>query len=662
MKFMLSYLGRYKRLVAACLSLKLLGTILELLIPYVLEYMIDEVAPTQQMNLVLLWGAVMLALAALTRITNVSANRLSVKSARNATYEIRRDLFWHSLNLSGSQTDVFGLPSLTSRMTSDSYNVQSFLQSGQALGVRAPIMLVGGIVITMTMDAGLSAILCVMAPIMLVVTVAVSLWGIPLYDKVQQSVDEIVRIMRENITGIRVVKALSKEDYERRRFGAANETMARRERKAGIVMALPGPLMTMALNIGLTIVVVVGAIRVNNGVTKPGVILAFLTYFNMILMGVMGLNRVFMMMSKASASARRIKAVIDQPEGLAAIPDEQAAHTDRDGFIVFDHVSFRYGEAEETLHPEGQRISSLESMPEAGETSRSAMKAEDDRNISSEMSNHIADGEPTTVDAQSACGENESRQSELARETSSPEGRRISRSKEETEGIQMSLSELTFTMKKGGSLGIIGATGCGKTTVINLLMRFYDPTGGHVFVDGKDVRTYEKDDLRRKFGVVFQNDVIFAESLAKNIDFGRGVDADGIRTAAANARAQDFIEAYDDGYQHQAAIHGANLSGGQRQRVLIARALAAHPEILILDDASSALDYKTDAALRKVIREEYRDTTTIVVAQRISSIMSLDDIIMLDEGDVIGHGTHEELMASCPKYREIYHTQMGEGR
>jgi len=583
MKFMLSYLKRYRWLVAACMSLKLLGTILELLIPYVLEYMIDEVAPKKRMSLVLLWGAVMLALAALTRLTNVTANRLSVKSAKSATYEIRRDLFWHSLNLSGNQTDKFGLPSLTSRMTSDSYNVQNFLQSGQALGVRAPIMLVGGIVITMTMDVGLSAILCVMAPVMLVVTVSASLWGIPLYDRVQQSVDEIVRIMRENITGIRVVKALSKEDYERRRFGAANETMTRRERKAGVVMALPGPLMTLALNIGLTLVVVIGAIRVNNGVTKPGVILAFLTYFNMILMGVMGLNRVFMMLSKATASAKRIEAVIAQPEGLAAIPEEQAAHTDREEFIVFDHVSFRYGEAS---------------------------------------------GKVPTVH----------------------------------EGIQMSISELSFAMKKGGSLGIIGATGCGKTTVINLLMRFYDPTEGHIFVDGKDVRTYEKDDLRRKFGVVFQNDVIFAESLAENIDFGRNVDEEGIRTAAANARAQEFIEAYDDTYQHQAAIHGANFSGGQRQRVLIARALAAHPEILVLDDASSALDYKTDAALRKVIREKYRDTTTIVVAQRISSIMSLDDIIMLDEGDVIGHGTHEELMASCPKYREIYHTQMGEGR
>ncbi|MCD8144517.1 MAG: ABC transporter ATP-binding protein/permease [Oscillospiraceae bacterium] len=578
MKFMLSYLKHYKGLVALCMSLKLLGTVLELLLPYVLEYMIDEVAPTKNLSMVILWGVIMLVLAGLVRVVNVTANRLSVKSAKSATYEIRRDLFRHSLNLSGNQVDAFGLPSLTSRMTSDSYNVQNFLQSGQALGVRAPIMLIGGIIITLTMDVGLAAILCVMAPIMLVVAVTVSMKGIPLYDKVQQSVDEIVRIMRENITGIRVVKALSKEDYERRRFGAANETMTRRDRKASVVMALPGPLMTLALNIGLTLVVVIGAIRVNNGVTKPGVILAFLTYFNMILMGVMGLNRVFMMLSKANASANRIAAVIAQPEGLEPIPVEQAAHTDGNGYIVFDHVSFRYGE---------QPI--------------------------------------------------------------------------ENEGIQMSLSDISFSMKKGGSLGIIGATGSGKTTVVNLMMRFYDATEGHIFVDGQDVRTYDKDSLHRKFGVVFQNDVIFAESLAENIDFGRGVDEEGIRTAAANARAQDFIEAYEDTYQHQAAIHGANLSGGQRQRVLIARALADRPDILILDDSSSALDYKTDAALRKVIREEYRDTTTIVVAQRISSIMNLDDIIMLDEGEVIGHGTHEELMASCPQYREIYHTQMGEG-
>ena len=577
MKFMFSYLGKYRRLVVLCISMKIAGTILELLLPYVLEYMIDTAAPTQNIRVILFWGAVMLALAAAVRFLNVTANRISVKSAKGAAYDLRRDLFRRSLRLSGNQADAIGLPSLTSRMTSDSYNVQNFLQSAQALGIRAPIMLIGGICITLTMDVGLAAILCVLAPIMLAVAIGVSMKGIPLYDRVQQSVDEIVRIMRENISGIRVVKALSKVDYERGRFAAANDVLTRRERRAGVVMALPGPLMTLALNLGLTLVVVIGAVRVNNGVTKPGVILAFLTYFNMILMGVMGLNRVFMMMSKANASARRIEEVIRMPEGLPPLPEADCARTDLDAHIVFDHVSFCYG-ADRTDHRDRQ----------------------------------------------------------------------------------MSLSDLSFTMKRGGSLGIIGATGSGKTTIINLLMRFYDPTEGHIFVDGRDVRSYDGDVLHRKFGVVLQNDVIFARTLAENIDFGREVSEEEIRTAAADAQAEGFITAYDDGFRHTAAVRGANLSGGQRQRILIARALAARPEILILDDASSALDYRTDAALRSVIREQYRGTTTIVVAQRVSSILTLDDILVLDEGEVIGHGTHAELMENCSAYREIYETQMGE--
>ncbi|MCC8169233.1 MAG: ABC transporter ATP-binding protein/permease, partial [Oscillospiraceae bacterium] len=445
-----------------------------------------------------------------------------------------------------------------------------------ALGVRAPIMLIGGICVTLTMDTGLASVLCVVAPIMLAVAVAISLKGIPLYDKVQQSVDDIVRIMRENITGIRVVKALSKENHERRRFGAANETMTKRESKAGVVMALPGPLVTMALNISLTIVVVIGAIRVNNGVTQPGVILAFLTYFNMILMGVMSLNRLFMMMSKANASSKRIAEVINQPEGLDIMPAADGL-SDKDGYIVFDNVSFRYGEGGD-VHKD----------------------------------------------------------------------------------IEPALSNISFRIKKGGTLGIIGATGCGKTTIINLLMRFYDASTGRVFVDGKDVRAYDKNELRRKFGTVFQNDVVFADTLAENIEFGRGVDEAGIRAAAENAQAREFIERYEDTYNHVAAIHGADLSGGQRQRVLIARALAANPDILILDDASSALDYRTDAELRRVINEKYKNTTVIVIAQRVSSIMNMDDIIMLDEGRVIGHGTHEELLRDCLQYSEIYNTQMGE--
>ncbi len=584
MKLMLSYLKKYRWMVAGVMALKLSATLVELLIPYVLEYLVDDVAPTRDLRRVLLWGFVMLLLAFVVRMLSVTANRRSIKVAQCSTYELRRDLFWHSLNLSGSQMDEFGLPSLTSRMTSDSYNVQSFIQSGQTLGIRAPIMLLGGIAITLTMDRGLAAILCVLAPIMIAVVIGVSIKGIPLYDLVQHSLDDIVRVMRENITGIRVVKALSKEDYETRRFAKANEEMTRNDRRASVILALPGPIMTLALNMGLTLVVVIGAIRVNSGVTQPGVILAFLTYFNMILMGVMALNRIFMALSKANASAHRIAAVIGQEEEIVPIPESEAAHTDQDAHILFERVSFHYGEG----------------------------------------------------GAESGAG--------------FAGGRR-----------QQSLRDISFAIPRGGSLGIIGATGCGKTTIINLLMRFYDASEGHIFINGRDIRTFEKDALRRMFGVVFQNDVVFADTLAENISFGRDVDEAALREAAEDARALDFIEGYEDGMQHMAAIHGANLSGGQRQRILISRALAADPEILVLDDSSSALDYKTDAALRKAIREHHRDTTTIIVAQRISSIMSLDDILMLDEGQVIGHGTHEELLERCPQYREIYRTQMGEG-
>ena len=356
--------------------------------------------------------------------------------------------------------------------------------------------------------------------------------------------------------------------------------------------------MQLFLNTGLTLVVIIGARRVNNGEIDPGVILAFLTYFNMILMGVMGLNRIFMLMSKANASAKRIEAVVKAEEELTPVPEEEAAELDlgrfaADDYIVFDHVDFTYDESEEARREEA---GSNQNIP--------------DRFAGQER--------------------------------------------------EKCLYDIHFSMKKGESLGIIGATGSGKTTIINLLMRFYDVSRGHIFIDGRDVRTYEKDTLHRMFGVVFQNDVIFADSLHENIAFGRNVSLQDIRAAAEDARASEFIEAYEDAYDHQAVIHGANLSGGQRQRTLIARALVADPEILVLDDASSALDYKTDASLRKAIREHHGDATTIIIAQRISSILSLDHIMVLDEGRMIGYGTHEELLKTCPMYQDIYRTQMGE--
>ena len=589
MRFLWKYLKLHAGTMACAMGIKLLGTILELLIPYVMEHLIDHVVPTQQFGQVFAWGAAMVALAFAVRFLNVNANRLSVRTARDSAYAIRRDLFHSALNLSGRQLDRMGLPSLISRLTSDSYNVQSFAQSSQTIGVRAPIMLLGGIAITLTMDTGLAAILCVMAPIMIALVMFVSMKGIPLYDLVQRGLDDIVRVMRENITGIRVVKALSKEQRETARFAQANDTTAARDIRASIIMSLPGPLVTLFLNTGLTLVILIGAQRVNSGDTQPGVILAFLTYFNMILMGVMGLNRVFMMMSKANASALRIAQVVETPQELLPIPAEEAAVCPREGFLVFDHVSFSYN---------------------SEETDAAGAEADHARFAGAQR--------------------------------------------------QKCLSDIDFAVARGGSLGIIGATGAGKTSIVNLLMRFYDPQSGHVFVDGRDVRCYDRDELHRRFGVVFQNDAIFADTIRENICFGRDVSAEALRQAAADAMAGGFIEEYTDSYDHRAVIHGANFSGGQKQRLLIARALAGMPEILILDDSSSALDYRTDAALRKAITARYSQVTTIVIAQRVSSIMGLDAILVLEEGQVIGYGTHDQLMADCPVYREICHTQMGE--
>ena len=586
MKFLWKYLRKYARRIFGSMGVKLSGTVLELLIPYVMEHLIDHVAPTKQTLSVLLWGLAMIALAVGVRTLNVGANRMAVRTAKETAWEVRRDLFHTALNLSGRQMDGVGLPSLISRMTSDSYNVQNFIRFVQTMGVRAPIMLVGGIAITLTMDVGLASILCIMAPIMIALVVFISMKGIPLYDRVQRGMDDIVRVMRENITGIRVVKALSREPYEIKRFSAANTETARRDIKAGMIMALPGPIVTLFLNVGLTLVVLLGARRVNDGATEPGVILAFLTYFNMVLMGVMGLNRFFMMLSKANASANRIAQVVETEEALPPLPESQAAHTDRPGFIVFDHVSFSYD-------------AGTEAAPD---------------------------------DAGSFAGSHR----------------------------QKCLENIDFAIPYGGALGVIGATGAGKTSIVNLLMRFYDPQEGRVFVDGRDVRAYDRDELHSKFGVVFQNDVIFADTIRENISFGRDISEEALRFAARDAMAQEFVESYEDAYDHRAVIHGANFSGGQKQRMLIARALAGKPEILVLDDSSSALDYRTDAGVRKAIRENHAPAATIVIAQRVSSIRTLDQIIVLDEGKVIGHGTHEELLSSCPTYREIHDTQMGE--
>ena len=588
MKLIFRYMKVYERSIFLVIALKLVATISELLLPYILEHLIDDIVPRQELQQIFFWGLLMVLCALATFRINVHANARAIDNAHNVAYDMRRDLFEKTMHLSGSQFDAFGLPSLTSRMTSDSYNVQNFSRAAQTMFVRAPITLIGGILVTVIMDPVLSSILLCMVPILIAVIIGISMKGIPMYQKVQSALDQVVRVMRENITGIRVVKALSKTEYEKTRFREANAGMAEKDIHVGTFMALPGPIMQLSLNCGLVAVIWIGAKRVNSGVMQPGVLLAFLTYFNMLMQSVLAVNRMFTMISKASASGDRIDRILQAQNSLPVL--ESANPGPAGSRVCFDHVNFTYRTAPLTAE----------------------------------------DGPP-------------------ARQT------RLQRLEQE-----QCLYDISFTLNPGESLGIIGPTGCGKTTIINLLMRFYDPDSGAVYVDGRDVRTYEKDELHRKFGVVFQNDLVFRESLRSNIDFGRGLEASALERAAEDAQAAEFIGGLEGGLDYMADIKGANLSGGQRQRILISRALAGNSEILVLDDASSALDYKTDARLRKALETNHGDSTLILIAQRVSSIRNLDHILVMDNGRAIGYGSHDALMETCPEYREICRAQMGE--
>lgn len=567
MKQIFSYLKPYKWAMILGLIIKFTGTIVELALPWILSHMIDDIIPLKQVNLVIFWGGIMFICSVVAVTFNILANRMASKVARDTTERVRNDLFSKIISLSNNQVDEFTLPSLISRATSDTYNIHQIVGMIQRLGVRAPIILIGGTIITLTLDPVLTLVMVAVMPIIFVAITYVSKVGVPRFASVQKRTDEYVRVLREDVTGIRVIRALSKENFEKNKFYEKAKVAIEEEKKAGMVMSLLNPVMSLCLNVGTVFVILAGAYRVNSGAIKPGTIIAFLTYVTLILNALLFISRLFTHFSKASASAARITEVLNAPMELQI---EDRPMGDEDYAIEFKDVSFSYNHNEENI------------------------------------------------------------------------------------------SGINFKMKKGESLGIIGSTGSGKSTLIKLLMRFYDVDSGAIFINGQDIRSMDTKSLREKFGVVFQNDFISTETIYENIRFGRELERNQVEAAASYAMAEEFIKGKPQGFDTKVAVRGADLSGGQKQRLLIARALAAHPEILILDDSSSALDYKTDAALRKNIRQDFKDTTTIMIAQRISSIMQADHICVLEDGYIVGFGTHEELMESCDIYNEISRSQMGE--
>ena len=567
MKWIFSYLKPLSRRISVGITIKVIGTVAELIIPFLLTHILENVIETNEIGKILFFGVIMAICAVVACLGNIIANRMAAKTTMIFSTRMRKELFSKTLHLSARSTDSFTIPSLEARITSDTYNVQNFIGMMQRMGIRAPILLLGGSVITLVMDKKLALVMIATLPLIFIVVYSISRMGVPLYSKVQQSVDGMVRVVREDAQGIRVIKALSKVDYENARYDRANMTLRKNESKAGIIMGVVNPVMTLLMNIGIVAVIAVSAYFVANNTSSATTVIAFMQYFTLISMAMMSLSRMFVMYTKCAASANRISRVLERVSELVTVEDDGKG--DSDFHVSFENVTFSYL------------------------------------------------------------------------------------------GKENNIKDVSFSLKKGETLGIIGATGSGKSTLLRLLMRFYDADSGIIRINGKDVRSFAREELTAMFGVVFQNDFIYADTIEENIRFGREISLEEIEKAAKTAQAHDFISSFSDGYSRRVTTGGTNLSGGQRQRLLISRAIAGRPEILILDDSSSALDYKTDANLRLALSKDIPDSTVITVAQRVSSVKNCDLILVIEDGVVIGCGKHEELMASCAEYKEISDSQMG---
>ena len=566
MKRVLSFLRPQAGRTALQVGIKFTSTLLELFLPWILEHIIDDIAPTGDRRQLLLWGALMLFCALFVFLTAVVANRMATGIAADFTRSLRHTLFEKVTRLSSQQVDRFTVPSLISRLSSDTYRVNDMVDRMLRLGIRAPILLLGGLLVSALMEPALALIFLCALPLIGGMLLLVSKKSIPLFAKAQQAGEELVRRIQENMTGVRIIKALSRTEDEKARFSQANREAVRTDRQAEVTMAVANPLMGILLNMGMAAVIVVGAFRVDRGLTEAGKIIAFLNYFVILQNGLLGITRIFTICSRGIASGKRLGEVLEAPDRVTPPPPGEAAP---EGHVIFQHVSFSYNK------------------------------------------------------------------------------------------VKPDLADLSFTLQRGQTLGVIGPTGSGKSTLLQLLLRFYEPDQGQIWLDGQPLSQLDEADLHSRFGVVFQNDFLFADSILENLDFERAVtEAD--RELAMDTAQADFLRDIPQGTRADLSERGMNLSGGQRQRLLIARALAAKPEILLLDDCSSALDYRTDARLRKALRAAYGDTTKIIVAQRISAIRHADLILVLEEGRVVGSGTHEALLETCPLYRDLYEMQMGE--
>ena len=571
MKKLLVYLKDCKKEVVLAPLFKLLEACFELFVPLVIASIIDKGIPAEDMGYIGKMGLCLLALAVIGLVFAITAQFFAAKAAVTFSTKVRQALFEHIQGLNFTNIDKAGTSTLITRMTADVNQCQNGVNMVLRLFLRSPIIVFGAMIMAFTIDVKSALIFVVAIPVLAIIVFGIMVITMPLYKKVQSSLDAVLGTTRENLTGIRVIRAFHQEKKEEERFREQNAVLAAAQMHVGKISACMNPLTYVIVNGAMIALIYTGAIQVNVGNLTQGDVVAIINYMSQILVELVKLANLIVLVSKAMASADRVAAIFDITNE-EIVPEKERVATGEVPFLEFDHVSVTYaGAGDETLH------------------------------------------------------------------------------------------DMHFTVNKGDTIGIIGGTGSGKSSLVNLLPGFYPATSGTIRLEGKDIKAIPEDELRERMGIVPQKAVLFKGTIRSNLQWGKQDATDEEMWKAIDlAQAREVVEG-KGGLDGQITQNGKNLSGGQRQRLTIARALVRQPEILILDDSASALDYATDAKLRAALRSLEGQTTIFIVSQRASTIMHADKIIVLDDGEVAGLGTHEELLASCEVYQEIYYSQYEKG-
>ncbi|WP_217560763.1 ABC transporter ATP-binding protein [Paenibacillus sp. GbtcB18] len=623
------YISKYWKPFSAAVAFLTLEALCDLTLPTLMSKIIDVGVAGKQMDYVWRMGGIMLLVTALGAISASVRNVVSSHVSQKFGAELRSDLFRKIQSLSFENIDRFDRASLVTRLTNDVTQVQMFVNGLMRVFVKAPLLCIGSLIMAARLNPPLSVILAVVVPVVGILIAINMKVGFPYFIKVQQALDRVNGIIREYLSGVRVVKAFNRFDYEVGKFGRANEEYRSRSVTAMRVMSAFNPGITLTVNFGIVAVLWLGGLRVDQGQMQAGHIIAFVNYMTQILFSLMLISMVFNMFVRARASAGRIAEIFAEETTMAAQTPATAASA----------ANGSLGSSADK--PASGTLTGVRTDAHTWAQPRS-----------------VAD--PARPGGFAAVGPNPVAAPPSARPAGgSVEFENVTFSYEGASGEPV-LRRVTFSCEPGQTVGIIGSTGSGKSTLVSLIPRFYDAVSGTVKVNGTDVRELEPSRLREKIAVVPQKTVLFTGTVADNLRWGKeDASPEEMEHAARMAEAHEFIAASPEGYETRLGQGGVNFSGGQKQRLSIARAIVRKPEILILDDCTSAVDAATEARIKDALKKYAEGLTCLLIAQRITSVMDADKIVVLDRGEIVGSGTHDELLGSCRVYREIFQSQMG---